>query len=536
MTRPPLLERSLAVVDPEVAAQLHSTRNGPLDVRGVSAGSRIRLWWECPAGHDWQATVTDRTRGTGCPSCAGRLPTPDTSLAARNPALAAQWHTTRNAPLTPADVLPFSGRRVWWQCSRGHAWEARVSSRTAGSGCPDCPRIPTGTTLLTGYPDLAAQWDSTANGELTDAVTGGSRRQVGWRCGHGHRWVARVQARTVGQGRPYCAGRRATPDTSVAARYPQLMAEWADDLNGDLDPATVLPGSSRRVWWRCTRDPIHVWEVRVTDRTCRSTGCPFCTGRRVTPERSLAGVHPEVAAEWDPTRNDNRGPDTVAAGSPARAWWRCPAGHSWEAQIASRTTGGCGCPYCVGRRATPATSLAATHPALAKQWDRIRNGDLTAAAVRPGSKTAVWWRCPAGHCWQAPIVRRSRVNSGCPTCTVRGRHGRQLAATRPNLAAQWSDPLNGGGPGTITTGSHLKAWWVCPADPTHLWRTAVGNRVRGNTGCPYCAQTAHPRDVPRRGRPAPHHPVAPRPQRRPVPHRRPALRRHSRVVAVPRRA
>jgi len=117
MTRPPLLERSPAVVDPLVAAQLHPTRNDPLDPGAVSAGSRIRLWWQCPAGHDWQATVIDRTRGTGCPSCAGLLPTATTCLAARNPALAGQWHPTRNAPRTPADVLPTVRTRVWWRCS-----------------------------------------------------------------------------------------------------------------------------------------------------------------------------------------------------------------------------------------------------------------------------------------------------------------------------------------------------------------------------------------------------------------------------------
>ena len=36
------------------------------------------------------------------------------------------------------------------------------------------------------------------------------------------------------------------------------------------------------------------------------------------------------------------------------------------------------------------------------------------------------------------------------------------AATRPDLAAQWSNLLNGGGPGTLTTGSGVKAWWRCP--------------------------------------------------------------------------
>ncbi len=105
MTRPPLLERCLAVVAPGVAAQLHPTRNGLTTARAVPAGSEARAWWRCPAGHEWQALVRSRTRGSGCPYCAGRLPTADTCLAARDPVLAGQWHLTRNGTLTPADVV-----------------------------------------------------------------------------------------------------------------------------------------------------------------------------------------------------------------------------------------------------------------------------------------------------------------------------------------------------------------------------------------------------------------------------------------------
>ena len=488
MTRPPLLERSLAVVAPLVAAQLHPTRNGSTTAKAVSAGTPARLWWRCPAGHEWQAAVKSRTRGSGCPYCAGRLPTPDTCLAARNPVLAGQWHPTRNGALTPADVLPTANRRVWWQCPAGHEWLAEVRDRTAGgTGCPRCPRDKPTISLLAGYPDLAGQWDTTANGELTDAVTSGSNRRVGWRCEQGHRWAARVQSRTRGQGCPYCAGKRATPETSVAARYPELMGEWAADLNGDLDPATVPPGSSRRVWWRCSTDPTHRWQAPVDTRASRATGCPFCAGTRVTAQTSLAAACPAVAADWDPDRNGTRTPATVAAHSKAVALWRCPAGHRWQGQIGGRTSHNSPCPYCAGRRATPATSLAAADPALAAEWDPDRNGDLTAAAVRPSSNKHAWWRCPAGHSWKAEIKQRFRQHTGCPACASSRNHGRLLVTTRPDLAAQWSDLLNAGGPGTITTGSKLKAWWRCPTDPTHLWRAPIRSRVVGQTGCPYCA-------------------------------------------------
>jgi len=299
MSRPPLPERSLAAVNPELAAQLHPTRNGATTAEAVSAGSPVCLWWACPRGHDWQAPVKDRIRGAGCPYCAGRLAAPETCLAARDPALAAQWHPTRNGTLTPADVLPSSNRRVWWQCPSGHAWATQVTARTRGTGCPDCSRPQPAPTLLTGHPDLAAQWDTTANGELTPAVTAGSKPRVRWRCPNGHQWLARIDSRISGAGCPYYAGRVTTPETAFGVRYPHLRDEWAGDLNGNLDPATVGPGGSRRVWWRCRTDPDHMWQAAVRS----PTGAP---GAPAAPTAPAAGSpptprSPPATPRWPPT-------------------------------------------------------------------------------------------------------------------------------------------------------------------------------------------------------------------------------------------
>jgi hypothetical protein len=65
----------------------------------------------------------------------------------------------------------------------------------------------------------------------------------------------------------------------------------------------------------------------VGTRTKGRTGCPACTGQRPTPERNLAVLHPEVAAQWHPTGNGNLLPTHVTAGSDRNVWWRCDAGH-----------------------------------------------------------------------------------------------------------------------------------------------------------------------------------------------------------------
>jgi rubrerythrin len=62
--------RSLAVKHPEIAAQLHPSRNEAIDPARLGARSRLKLWWRCDScGHEWRTAVSTRTDGSGCPAC-----------------------------------------------------------------------------------------------------------------------------------------------------------------------------------------------------------------------------------------------------------------------------------------------------------------------------------------------------------------------------------------------------------------------------------------------------------------------------------
>lgn len=65
----------LATVQPQVASQWHPTLNGALTPQQVTAGSKRKVWWRCPEGHEWQAAVHARagSRKNGCPVCAGNV-------------------------------------------------------------------------------------------------------------------------------------------------------------------------------------------------------------------------------------------------------------------------------------------------------------------------------------------------------------------------------------------------------------------------------------------------------------------------------
>ncbi len=58
------------------------------------------------------------------------------SLAIVNPELAKEWHPTKNGILSPEHFRIHSNHKIWWQCEKGHEWEAVINSRKNGVGCP----------------------------------------------------------------------------------------------------------------------------------------------------------------------------------------------------------------------------------------------------------------------------------------------------------------------------------------------------------------------------------------------------------------
>ena len=61
---------SLATVAPEIAAQWHPTLNGTTTPNDVVSQSGQKVWWQCPHGHEWEASLDNRVgKLTGCPYC-----------------------------------------------------------------------------------------------------------------------------------------------------------------------------------------------------------------------------------------------------------------------------------------------------------------------------------------------------------------------------------------------------------------------------------------------------------------------------------
>jgi len=67
--RYPSKDNNLAVLHPSIAKAWHPTQNKALTPYDVVPGSHKRVWWICDKGHEWQAVVRNRVRGSKCRQC-----------------------------------------------------------------------------------------------------------------------------------------------------------------------------------------------------------------------------------------------------------------------------------------------------------------------------------------------------------------------------------------------------------------------------------------------------------------------------------
>ncbi len=56
----------------ELIKEWNYEKNTDFDIDNITSGSSKKVWWICSKGHEWEAVVHTRTKGVGCPYCAGK--------------------------------------------------------------------------------------------------------------------------------------------------------------------------------------------------------------------------------------------------------------------------------------------------------------------------------------------------------------------------------------------------------------------------------------------------------------------------------
>lgn len=199
------------------------------------------------------------------------------------------------------------------------------------------------------YPNLMKEWDWEENnkfGLIPNKITYGSNKKVWWGCNKGHFWKAIVKNRTIKKsGCPYCSGNRPSIENNLSLF--EKINEYDYEKNFPNKPKEYTLGSRKKIWWKCEKN--HSWQDTPTHRTSMNTNCPYCSGRRPSPENNLS-LH-LISKEFDLQKNFPKIPEDFTLSSEKKVWWKCSkCKHSWKAQIKNRTRNDTNCPICAANK------------------------------------------------------------------------------------------------------------------------------------------------------------------------------------------
>ncbi|MGL4451781.1 MAG: zinc-ribbon domain-containing protein [Sarcina sp.] len=390
-------------------------KNGKMKLDDFGYFSNKKVWWICENGHEWEALINNRRKGTGCPFCAKKRATELYNLKVENIELANEWNYDKNGSDIPEKFTPNSNKKVWWICEKGHEWQANINSRNTGNGCPFCSnqKVCKDNCLETTNPELLLEWDYNNNKKTPSEVISGSSEKVWWICKKGHSWKTNINIRTKGSGCPFCSNQKVCKDNCLETTNPEILREWDYNKNSIL-PNEILAGTHRKVWWICEKN--HKWEASVVKRVREKKGCPFCSGQRVCKENSLAIFRPDLLKEWDYIKNLEVTPENITKSSGKKVWWICEKKHSWESAVNNRTNKGTNCPFCAGQKVCDENSLYVQRKDLCGEWNYKKNINVDIKDFTISSGKKVWWKCRKGHEWKAIIASRTR-GSNCPKCS-----------------------------------------------------------------------------------------------------------------------
>ena len=290
----------------------------------------------------------------------------------------------------------------------------------------------TSPTLSDVHPEIGERW-SVENTLSPHEITRGKKFQgrnyvCHFTCPEGHSW--QLSARRVftrGITCPRCSprgklliGENDLESHCVKNNLQGILHEWDEGMNGELSPGSIYYASTEKIWWRCSRG--HSWQGQVRSRLPRRgkntmTQCRKCSlsPKALLHGESLTITHEELVEQWHPEKNAH-GPEVYSSGSRVKAWWRCEAGHSWEAEIHSRAVNGNGCPHCGNKSVLPGyNDLLSRDPTLAGEISPGNN--FPPSEVMATSTMELLWRCSScGGEWMASPHWRSLGWQRCPSC------------------------------------------------------------------------------------------------------------------------
>lgn len=424
------------------------------------------------------------------------------SIAQTHPDVAKLWHDTKNGDLTPSDFTKTSKKSVWWKCTTGNlehddmtAISNMVRRKRKCLFCPGKKLCSENSLAMVRSQLIKKRWHFEKNFDIDPyQIALSTSASAWWKCENSEFHDDLINISSVIRNNnkcDYCKFLKVCIDNCLRVTHFDIAKIWCNSKNDSLTPNDVTHMSTETVWWMCPQNKDHDHQLKINVKA-KGQGCPFCSGKKINHTNSLAGLCPQIAKEWHPTKNGISTPNDVTCGSDKVIWWKCVVNtnHVWDMTVYKRARRKQNCPYCASVRIDESNCLKTVNSKIAKEFHPTKNGNSTSSNVGAGSKLKVWWKCKTGdpeHEWKCCVIQRTKKNgTGCPFCAgQRVCSSNCLSTTHPTLTKEWHPTSNGKlTPQDVTHGTSRAVWWKCKKCG-EKWKAMISNRSTSD-GCPFC--------------------------------------------------
>lgn len=317
-----------ATTEPELVKEWHPTKNGKLRPTDVMRGQARIVWWLCPNGHSYRASLNKRSsERTGCPICN-------------------------------------SGRQTSFREQALYYYVKKIFSNAVSRYKPEW----LGRMELDIYiPEkkLAIEYDGAAWHK--DSNFGREKRKYELCSKHGVK-LWRVKEKPPESGWGLADQIFGVDNVENRDELRKLFIVVLTALDPECD-----------MWTR--KDFRKFWtDVNVDFNRDRYEINQY----RYAVKNSLLAKRPDIAAKWHPTKNHDWRPEGISWKSEHKVWWLChKCGNEYEMTVAHRVNDN-GCPICAKekfaktyRKNRIAKRGCLSDPELLREWNYEKNQGLT---------------------------------------------------------------------------------------------------------------------------------------------------------------
>ena len=427
----PTQGHTLADEYPDIASEWHPDKNGDKTPYDFKPHSNKSVWWLCDYGHEWQASINNRTgvNRRGCPKCSEytRTSYPEKAIYYY---VSQVYKDALSDSVVELDDGSSISLDIWIPSERvaieydGQFWHSNPKRDSA----KDYQCFVNGIVLIRVrepncaiYNDIVStiriERDDTHGAESLNAAINSVFDVLGCK-----------DIVDVNTARDENAIRALMVENKIknsfGENYPNAAKQWHPTKNGLLTPYMVSSHSSQQAWFICEKGHEYYTSVANRAKGCSCYICAMkeCGRQKMVPSKgeSLADKAPQACDAWHPTKNGDMTPWDIKPCSNKKFWWLCPeCGGEYQSAPLKRTRNGQGnflCRSCSLKRAGQRRREESGKRLLELVAQNNPNTEVIGEYV--SDKTKIKCRCKVcGNVWDA-WPYNIKVGHGCANCAA----------------------------------------------------------------------------------------------------------------------